>query len=102
MPTSSETAALLADLQARLGRVVEAARQEGRDRAMAEIRSLVGGGAPAKRGPGRPPRAAAATAPSKPKKRDGRANSWSKLTPGARLARINSLRKAKGLPPRSE
>ncbi len=102
MPTSPETSALVADLHARVGRVVEAARQEGRARALNEIRSLVAGGAVAKRGPGRPPKAAAAGAPSKPKKRDGRANSWSKLTPEARLARVNSLRKAKGLPPRSE
>ncbi len=101
MPTPSETSALLADLQARLGRVVEAARAEGRARALNEIRSLVGAGAPARRGPGRPPKAAA-SASSKPKKRDGRANSWSKLTPAQRLDRVNRLRAAKGLPPRSE
>jgi hypothetical protein len=101
---ASETSALVADLTSRLARIIDAARAEGRSRALAEIQSLVGGGAPAKRGPGRPrgsrnqPKAATA----KPKKRDGRRNSWSGMTPAARLARINAIRKGKGLPPRSE
>src|ERR1041385_4204183 len=100
--TSPEFAALVSDLHARLARVVEAAHQEGRAQALGEIRSLVGSGAPVKRGPGRPrgsknrPKAAAA---SKPRRR--RKNSWSGLSPEARLARINAIRKGRGLPPKT-
>ena len=100
--SSSELAALVSDLHARLARVVEAAHEEGRAQALGEIRSLVGGGAPAApvhRGPGRP--RGSKNAP-KAGKSDGRRNSWAGMTPAARLARINSIRKGKGLPPRSE
>lgn len=102
---ASETSALIADLTSRLERIIDAARAEGRSRALAEIQSLVGGGAPAKRGPGRPrgsKNQPKATTAAKPKKRDGRKNSWSGMTPAQRLARINAIRKGKGLPPKSE
>ena len=99
---SSEFAALVSDLHARIARVVEAAHQHGRAQALTEIRSLVGSGTPMNRGPGRPrgsknkPKAAAAM---KPRKR--RRNSWAGLTPAERLARVNAIRKGTGLPPRS-
>jgi len=106
MPRSSnELSALVFDLHARLAHVLDVARADGNARALREIASLVGGGAPAKRGPGRPlgsknkpTTAAAATS----KKRDGRSDAWSRLTPTHRLARVNAIRKANGLPPRSE
>jgi hypothetical protein len=104
---SPEFAAMLSDLHARIARVVEVAREEGRAHGLDEIRSLVGGGAaasPVRRGPGRPRGsrnlASAAAAPAAgPKKR--RKNSWSGLTPEQRLARVNAIRKGKGLPPKS-
>lgn len=95
----SETTALLTDLKNRIDQLVVAARQEGRDQALGEIRALVGGGVsvdPVRRGPGRP-----RGSKNAPKATDGRKNSWSNLTPEARLARVNSIRRAKGLPPRS-
>jgi len=98
---ASETSALLADLHTRLQGVVAVARAEGHANALNEIRSLVGGGAPAKRGPGRPkgsknkPKSAAA----KPKQK--RKNSWAGLSAAERLVRVNAIRKGKGLPPRS-
>jgi hypothetical protein len=102
---ANETSVLLADLHARLGRVVEVARQAGHDTALEEIRRLVRGGSagvPMRRGPGRPkgsrnkPKALAA-APKRPRR-----NSWAGLSKAARLKRINAIRKGKGLPLRSE
>jgi len=40
------------------------------------------------------------TASAMPKQK--RKNSWAGLSPAARLARVNAIRKGKGLPPRSE
>lgn len=97
------TADLISDLRTRIESLVAAARQEGRDAAMAEIRSLVGGGAmPVKRGPGRPPKSAASAEPAPAKPRRKRRNSWAGLTAEQRLARVNAIRKGKGLAPRSE
>jgi hypothetical protein len=55
-----------------------------------------------RRGPGRPRGSKnksnfAATAKSKQKRK----NSWAGLSAAARLARVNAIRKGKGLPPRS-
>jgi hypothetical protein len=97
---SNESAALIAGLMSRIDRVVASARAEGHSAAMAEIRSLVGGDvAPVKRGPGRPRKVEASgvtagtVSPRKPRK-----NSWSGLSPADRLARINAIRKGRGLP----
>jgi hypothetical protein len=95
----SETSVLLDDLKARLERLTDVARQEGRAQALNEIRSLVGGDVAVKRGPGRPPKAETMAAPAQPRKR--RRNSWSGLTPEQRLVRVNAIRKGKGLPPKS-
>jgi hypothetical protein len=100
---ANETSVLLADLHARLSRVVEVARQAGHDTALEEIRSLVGGGSAGvsvRRGPGRPKGSKnKAAAGAKPKQK--RKNSWAGLSPAARLKRINAIRKGKGLPLRS-
>ena len=93
---ANETAALLADLKSRLERLAEVARAEGRTQALDGLRSVLGGGAPVRRGPGRPkgsrnkPKAAKAKKPRK--------NAWAGLSPAARLARVNAIRKGKGLP----
>ena len=96
---ANETSALIEDLKARLDRMADLARQEGRAEALSEIRALVGGSIPATRGPGRPRKTAS---PARRTRRDGRRNSWSGLTPEARLARVNSIRKGKGLPPKDK
>lgn len=96
--TTGETAALVSDFAGRLERLVAIARQEGRESALAEVRSLVGGTvAPT----ARPHRTAAPTASPK-RKTDGRRNSWSGMTPAARLARVNAIRAGKGLPPKDK
>jgi len=94
----NETSELLADLHRRIDAVVASARKSGHDDALGQIRSLVAGGGLVKRGPGRPRKNPLVAASSGPKKR--RKNSWAGLSPAARLARINAIRKGKGLPPR--
>jgi len=96
----NETSVLLADLHRRIDAVVAAARKSGHDDALGQIRSLVAGGGVVKRGPGRPPKDPLAAVSAGPKKR--RKNSWAGLSPAARLARINAIRKGKGLPLRTE
>jgi hypothetical protein len=105
----SETAALIADLQARIAQLVAAARLEGHDAALANIRSIVSGGGAipeigsVRRGPGRPrgsknkPAADAAARSAKK-----RTSSWAGLTAAEHLERVNAIRKGKGLPPRTE
>ncbi len=95
----SETSALVADLTSRIAQVVDAARRQGRDEALGHIRNLVAGGAAPKRGPGRP-RKDGSVAPTPTKSGRPRKNPWAKLSPAARLARVNAIRKGKGLPPR--
>src|SRR5262245_46073980 len=109
----NETSTLLADLQGRIATIVETARREGHDEALASIRSLVGGGArplggdnggfpKPMRGPGRPkgsknkPKAAATTKSGRARK-----NPWAGLTAEQKLARVNAIRKGRGLPLKS-
>ena len=88
--------AILTDLQGRLARLVATAKQEGRDEALSQVRSLVSGGAATPTGKrGRKP-VAAKTARKKSKK--PRKNPWADLTPAQRLKRINAIRKGRGLP----
>lgn len=102
--TPNATDALISDLQKRLEKIVEAAREEGRSQALAEIRSLVGGGgAPA--AAARAPRAAKAAAPkaaSTTKSGAKRKNPWAGLSDEDRLARVNAIRKGRGLPLKSK
>jgi hypothetical protein len=111
MPRTAEnSSSLIAAMTAHLERLVAAARAEGRDAALAEVRGLIGGGSGtpviaggAKRR-GRPrgsknkPRSAAAR-PAKGAK--PRKSSWAGLSPEARLARINAIRQGRGLAPKS-
>ena len=104
MPRSaSETSAVLADLHRRLQNVIAATRAEGHATALNEIRSRAGGGAPMKRGPGRPKgsknQIATATTGKKPRRKGQ--SSWAGLTPAQHLARVNAIREGRGLPPKS-
>jgi len=104
MPTmQQETAALLSDLTSRLERLVDVARNEGRDAALAEVRHLVGGGTldVVGRGPGRPKGSKnKPTSHGAPAAKAKRRNSWAGLSAESRLARVNAIRKGKGLPPK--
>lgn len=100
----NETSVLVADLHRRIDAIVAAARDSGRTEALAQIRHLVGGGGamPVRRGPGRPPKSASMGAPAAAKPRKKRKNSWAGLSAEARLARVNAIRKGKGLAPRDK
>lgn len=97
---ANETSALIADLKSRLDRLAEVARAEGRSSALESLRSVLSGGAPVRRGPGRP-RKNFAAAPAAAKSRKARKNPWANLSPAERLARVNAIRKGRGLPPKS-
>ena len=118
MPRIAEDSkSLAADLAGRLARLVAAAKQEGRDAALAEVRSLIGGGgggaggsgaggaggdAPVARKRGRPlgsKNKPKSDAPA-PAAKSGapRKNPWASLSPADRLARVNAIRKGRGLP----
>ncbi len=91
---ANKTDALLSDLERRLSNLVETARKEGREEALADLRSLVGG---AKRG--RPPGTAVKRRrkSSKPRK-----NPWANYSAAEKLSRINKMRKGRGLPPKKK
>jgi hypothetical protein len=98
----NESATLVQDLKTRLDLLVGVAMREGHDAALGEIRSLVGGAVEGgvRRGPGRPKGSKNtpkdATAPAKKRR-----NSWAGLSAEDRLARVNAIRKGKGLPPKA-
>jgi len=98
---ANETSALLADLQDRLQRVIEAARQEGHDQALADVRSLVGGGgAPqAHRGPGRP--RGSKNTPKVTKAGKPRKNPWAHMTADQKAERVKKMLAGRGLKPKS-
>ncbi len=91
----SDSAAQLADLQKRLKSLVETARKEGREDALAEVRSLVGG-ATAKRGPGRPRKAAKKPA----KRKKTRKNWWDTATAKQKAERVRKMLAGRGLKPK--
>ena len=103
----NETSILIADLKSRIDRMVEIAMREGHDRALGEIRALVGGGlAPVKRGPGRPPKSSYATgaapAPAKAKPRKKRRNPWAHMTADQKADRVRKMLAGRGLKPKSD
>jgi hypothetical protein len=98
----NETSVLLADLNARIAQIVEVARKEGHDHALNEIRSLVGGGLPVKRGPGRPPKSASALVSAAPAKKTKRKNPWKDMTPEQKADRVRKMLAGRGLKPKSE
>lgn len=103
MPRMKEdSGTLLDDLTSRLERLVNAARKEGRESALSELRALVGGtrAGNGRRGPGRPPKteARAAAAP----KRRKRKNPWASMTPEQKADRVRKMLAGRGLKPKSE
>lgn len=96
---ANDIAALVADLKSRLDRLADTARSDGRAQALQSLQSVLAGGAPVRRGPGRPK--GSKNRPKAAKPRKARKNSWAGLSPAERLARVNAIRKGKGLPPRS-
>lgn len=113
MPRAAETTqSLVAAFTANLTRMIAAARAEGRDAALAEVRGLIGGGAAVSTTPvvakkrGRPLGSKnkvpgeAAKAP-KATQAKARKSSWAGLSPEARLARINAIRVGRGLAPKT-
>ena len=101
MPKTT-TDSLIADLTSRLGKLVAAARKEGRDEALLEVRELVGGGTggAARRGPGRPRKAAKPETAAKPKKK--RKNPWATMTPRQKADRVRKMLAGRGLKPKAE
>ena len=95
---ANDTAALVADLKTRLDRLAEIARSEGRTQALESLKFVLAGGAPVRRGPGRPK--GSRNKPKTAKSRKPRKNPWAGLSPAARLARVNAIREGKGLPPK--
>jgi hypothetical protein len=100
----NETSILIADLKSRIDRMVEIAMREGHDRALGEIRALVGGGgAPVKRGPGRPPKSSyAAMAPARAKPKKKRRNPWAHMTADQKADRVRKMLAGRGLKPKSD
>jgi hypothetical protein len=97
----NETSVLLADLKSRIDEMVETAIREGHDQALSEVRALVGGGLPARRGPGRPRKSVAgAAAPSAPRKK--RKNPWASMTKEQREERVRKMLAGRGLKPKGE
>lgn len=95
MPRAQDTKALIVRL---LDELMTEARRQGEADAMEKLQSLLTGG---KRGPGRPrgsKNASKTAAGSKSKRK----NSWSGLSHEARLARVNAIRKGRGLPPKDK
>ena len=90
---ASDSDAMLKDLVSRLGKTISAAKKEGRDEAMAEVRNLVGGAA--KRGPGRPRKSAKA-------KKKKRKNPWASMTPAQKAARVRKMLAGRGLKPKAK
>lgn len=107
MPRIAETTdSLLNDLTSRLERLVAAARKEGRDEALAELRHLVAGGPtapPVRRGPGRPkgskngPKAGGTSKP-----RRARKDWWATATPEQKAERTRKMLAGRGLKPKGE
>ena len=92
---ASDSDAMLKDLTTRLKNLIAAAKREGRDEAMAEVRNLVGG--TAKRGPGRPRKST-----KKPAKKKKRKNPWASMTPKQKAERVRKMLAGRGLKPKAK
>lgn len=105
----NETSTLVADVRDRLQILVEIARQEGHDAALAGLRSLVAGGSattgPARspsvrRGPGRPK--GSKNKPKTTKSGKPRKNPWKSMTAEQRAERVRKMLAGRGLKPKVE
>ncbi len=96
--------ALVKDLNTKIAAAVSAAHAAGRESALAELRSVLGtassgaGAAGAKKTASKKAGAKSGGAPKTAKPAGKRKNPWAKLTPEQRLARVNAIRKGRGLP----
>ena len=92
----NETATLLKDLRTRLDRLVEVAKKEGREEALAEVRSLVGPDerSRTRRKPGRRPSRKPA------KRRKKRKTWWDTATKKQKAARVKKMLAGRGLKPK--
>ncbi len=89
---ANNTDSLLNDLTSRLGTLIETARAEGREGALADLRGLMDGKPrPSKR------RGRGATAKTSKLTKSGkkRKNPWAGLTPAQKLKRVNAIRKGR-------
>ena len=89
---ANDTNALLADLQKRLERLVDTARKEGRNDALAEVRALVSGTVQAR----------ATGGAKKTARKKKRKNPWATMTKKEREDRIRKMLAGRGLKPKSE
>lgn len=102
MPRMKEDSkTLVADLASRLQRLVAAARKEGREEALGQLRSLMSGGVAPRRGPGRPRKSEAPVAP-RAKSRRKRKNPWASMTADQKADRVRKMLAGRGLKPKSE
>ena len=95
---ANNTDAMIKDLMSRIEKLVETARAEGREDALAEVRDLVGGAA-AK------PRARSASGDGKPartKSGKPRKNPWANMTEEQRKERVRKMLAGRGLKPKDE
>ena len=98
MSNTNQTDALVTDLMARISRLVEAAKKEGRQGALAEVRSLVGGSMGSSGAKPSTKSKPAKKAAKKTKSGKPRKNPWAGLSDKDRLKRVNAIRKGRGLP----
>ncbi|MCZ6787819.1 MAG: hypothetical protein O7E54_11725 [Planctomycetota bacterium] len=91
---ANDTDAMLADVVRRLERLIAQARKEGREGALEEVRSLVGGAVGARRG------RKAAAKPAKRKKK--RKSWWDTATAKQKAERVRKMQAGRGLKPKSK
>ena len=99
-----------ADLTGRIERLLNAARREGREEALAEVRSLVGGtaasstAAPKTAGASAATQSAESTKPAKaPRKKSSksRKNPWATMTAEQKAERVRKMLAGRGIKPKS-
>jgi hypothetical protein len=101
MPRMKEDSkTLAADLASRLDRLVAAARKEGREEALGQLRSLMAGGLAPRRGPGRPRKYPVADAAPRAKSRKKRKNPWASMTAEQKAERVRKMLAGRGLKPK--
>ncbi len=107
---ANETSAMLADIQRRLARLVETATKEGRDNALSEVRSLLGGSAAvagrggrrAKSVAGKRGRKKGARKAAKKSGRKKRKTWWDTATKAQKAERVRKMQAGRGLKPKAK
>ena len=96
---ANNTDAQMKDLIARLEKLVETARKEGRDEALADVRKVVEGEATTTKRSRKAP--AKAKKPRKKSKKP-RKNPWANMTPEQKKERVRKMLAGRGLKPKDE